>query len=245
MSLFHIEETVLAKTAVLVDGGFYRIRANALWGAKTGKERAEELNEYVFKHLKKKDGTEERHLYRIFYYDCPPMAMTIYHPLSKKNIDFGKSETYTFATEFFDELKCMRKYALRMGKLSVAGTHYELDHEKVKKLCSGSISVKDLKERDFRLSSRQKGVDMKLGLDISALAYERLVDQIILIAGDSDFVPAAKVARRKGIDFILDPMGNNVSADLLEHVDGMESFIDTDPAKKKSSRKKSADEAAE
>lgn len=86
---------------------------------------------------------------------------------------------------------------------------------------------------------------MKLGLDIFALAYEHLVDQIILIAGDSDFVPAAKIARRKGIDFILDPMGNNVSPDLLEHIDGMESLIDCYLAKKRSSRKRNAEEKVE
>lgn len=57
---------------------------------------------------------------------------------------------------------------------------------------------------------------MKLGIDVSSLAYEGIVDQIVLIAGDSDFVPAAKVARRKGIDFILGPMGNHVNSDLLE-----------------------------
>jgi len=29
------------------------------------------------------------------------------------------------------------------------------------------------------------------------------VSKIILIAGDSDFVPASKLARREGIEFIL------------------------------------------
>jgi uncharacterized LabA/DUF88 family protein len=42
-----------------------------------------------------------------------------------------------------------------------------------------------------------------------------------LIAGDSDFVPAAKLARREGIDFLIDPMWNNINPDLYEHIDGM------------------------
>ena len=54
------------------------------------------------------------------------------------------------------------------------------------------------------LDLKQKGVDMRIGLDIASLANKKLVDQIVLIAGDSDFVPAAKHARREGIDFILD-----------------------------------------
>ena len=38
------------------------------------------------------------------------------------------------------------------------------------------------------------------------MSYKRQVDQIVLVAGDSDFVPASKLARREGIDFILDPL---------------------------------------
>ena len=36
------------KTAILVDGGFYRVRAKALAGNKTPKERADELERYCF-----------------------------------------------------------------------------------------------------------------------------------------------------------------------------------------------------
>ena len=64
---------------------------------------------------------------------------------------------------------------------------------------------------------------MKIGVDIASLAYKKQVDQIILIAGDSDFVPAAKLARREGIDFILDPMWGNITDDLFEHIDGLKS----------------------
>jgi uncharacterized LabA/DUF88 family protein len=72
---------------------------------------------------------------------------------------------------------------------------------------------------------QQKGVDMRIGLDIASLTYKKLVDQIILIAGDSDFVPAAKMARREGIDFILDPMWANIRPDLHEHIDGLRSVL--------------------
>ena len=62
---------------------------------------------------------------------------------------------------------------------------------------------------------------MRIGLDISSLAYKKLVDQIVLISGDSDFVPAAKLARREGIDFVLDPLGADVKDSLYEHIDGL------------------------
>ena len=89
--------------------------------------------------------------------------------------------------------------------------------------------IEDLTEADFDFNSRQKGVDMKIGVDIASLAYKKQVDQIILIAGDSDFVPAAKLARREGIDFILDPMGAHIKDDLFEHIDGLKSHWKNPP----------------
>lgn len=37
------------RTAILVDGGFYRKRAKSLWGEKSAKERAKELESYCHK----------------------------------------------------------------------------------------------------------------------------------------------------------------------------------------------------
>lgn len=110
-----------------------------------------------------------------------------------------------------------------MGTLADTNAHFQLNPDKTKALCLGQISVSDLTANDFTISFAQKGVDMKIGLDISSLAYKKQVDQIILIAGDSDFVPAAKLARREGIDFILDPMEATIRPDLFEHIDGLKS----------------------
>ena len=60
----------------------------------------------------------------------------------------------------------------------------------------------------------------------------QLITAFILISGDSDFVPAAKLARREGIDFILDPMGASISDDLSEHIDGIRSNWRYDPLKR-------------
>lgn len=75
------------------------------------------------------------------------------------------------------------------------------------------------------LELRQKGVDMRIGLDISTLTLKRQVDTIVLVAGDSDFVPAAKLARREGVTFILDPLWQSVNDDLYEHIDGLQSGL--------------------
>jgi uncharacterized LabA/DUF88 family protein len=73
----------------------------------------------------------------------------------------------------------------------------------------------------LRLGLRQKGVDMRIGIDITTLTLKKQVDTIILVTGDSDFVPAAKVARREGVEFLLDPLWQTVNDDLHEHVDGV------------------------
>lgn len=213
----------MIRTAILVDGGFYRKRAKFLWGEKTAEQRAAELNAYCYAHLKNDSAHEEHRLYRIFYYDCEPIGRkSVYHPLRKANVDLEKSDTYVWAMTFIEQLKHYRKFALRLGHLSEQ-VHYNLKPDVTKDLCAGKRNIESLTERDFQFVATQKGVDMKIGVDIASLAYKKQVDQIILIAGDSDFVPAAKLARREGIDFILDPMWNNVRPDLFEHIDGLRS----------------------
>ena len=207
----------MVKVAILIDGGFYRKVAAHNWGIKTGERRAEELKAYCMAHARNKD------LYRIFYYDCPPLEKQVYHPLLKRTINLSKSDTYQWTTSFLETMKTYRKFALRLGVISEFSAKYTLDTNAVKQLCNGSISVDDLTESNFIFCAEQKGVDMRIGLDIASLAYKKLVDQIILISGDSDFVPAAKLARREGIDFILDPMWQTIRPDLLEHIDGLQS----------------------
>ncbi|MBO5336864.1 MAG: NYN domain-containing protein [Lachnospiraceae bacterium] len=209
----------MIRTAILVDGAFYRKRAYNLFGDKNPAERAKELSSYCHRHIKEeKDGAS---LYRVFYYDCPPVNKQVYHPLLKKSIDLGKTSDYAWANEFFKELKHQRKFALRLGRLAEEQAIINIKPESFRKVINGTMELKDLTERDFALSVSQKGVDMRIGVDISALAFKSQVDRIILISGDSDFVPAAKQARREGIDFILDPMRSPIKDDLYEHIDGI------------------------
>lgn len=211
------------KTAILIDGGFYRRRAQNLWGDISAEDRAKELEDYCKRHLKNSHQTAD--LYRIFYYDCPPIKKKIYHPLLCRQIDMSKTPLYEWSNKFMDALKRKRKFALRLGRLAEEQACYTLRPDIVKKLSNRTISVDDLCEKDYVLSLDQKGVDMKIGIDIASMAYKQLVEQIVLISGDSDFVPALKLARREGIDVILDPMRSAVKPDLFEHIDGMRSKV--------------------
>lgn len=210
------------RTAILVDGGFYRYRAQAIWGVKTPKERANELVSYCMRHINSEKP--HRELYRIFYYDCLPISKKVYHPFLKTTQDLSKTDLYKWTIDFHNELKKKRKLAIRLGRLSENTLTYNLKNDALKRICNGRIQFEDLTESDFSLSVEQKGVDMKIGLDISSLSYKKQVDQIVLISGDSDFVPAAKHARREGIDFILDPMWSPIKDDLYEHIDGLKSY---------------------
>ena len=207
------------RVAILVDGAFYRRRAQIMLGEVSPEDRAEELWKYCIKHLF--NDNEIFSLYRIFYYDCPPMTKKLYHPFLKTEIDYSKSELYKWMEKFLKELKRRRKFAIRLGKLADDQAHFSIRPNVIKKLCNGSKKFEELVEQDFCLNVTQKGVDMKIGLDIASLAFKKQVDKIVLISGDSDFVPAAKLARREGIDFVLDPLFNPIKPDLFEHIDGL------------------------
>ena len=223
----------MTKTAILVDGGFYRRVSERLWGEKGPETRALELYDYALKHItakrRQKIEPEKRELYRIFFYDCPPVSKaTVYHPLLKKNINFKPSDkSYKWSSAFHAKLAEQRKVALRMGEVVTENANYNLHPSVTKALLAGKKRVEDLDEDDFHISFKQSGVDMRIGLDIASLAYGGIVDQIILISGDVDFVPAAKAARRHGIDFVLDPMGQKIRDSLICHADGIESFVDS------------------
>lgn len=216
------------RTAILVDGGFYKKRAKSIYGELTPEELVNKLIRHCYKHLTHKG--EHTELYRIFYYDCPPLDKKVLHPLTGETIDFKKTKAYEDSVEFLDILRHKRKFALRLGKLAGSGSDFIMPAYNVRKLCTGKITRENLKASHLKLDVRQKGVDMRIGLDIASLAYKQQVGRIVLIAGDSDFVPAAKLARREGIDFILDPMWNQISSDLMEHVDGLFSKCDKPPA---------------
>ena len=94
------------------------------------------------------------------------------------------------------------------------------------------MQVSEITNSDLTLNIEQKGVDMRIGVDISSLAYKKQVNQIILVSGDSDFVPAAKQARREGIDFLLNPLGAPIKSDLFEHIDGLINWGPNPPKKK-------------
>ncbi len=212
--------------AVLVDGAFFLRRYARLYaGAEqhTPEQVAKELHKICLRHSNREqqgDGNRRNDLYRVFYYDCPPIQKKGHHPLTKRAIDFSKTDAAKFRLEFFEELKRLRKVALRLGHLQ-GDLVWNIRPQRFKELLAGTLKLNELQEQDVVHDVRQKGVDIKIGVDITSLALKKQVDRIVLISGDADFVPAARLARREGIDFILDPMWNHIAPALFEHIDGL------------------------
>ena len=207
-------------TAILVDGAFFlkRYKHCIVDGiTHSPKIVAKNMHRILMKHIDNKND-----LYRIIYYDSTPLGKRAHNPISGKSIDFASTKIYKFRIEFFNELKHLRKVALRLGYLKSFGD-WQIYPKFLKELFSGKIHFKDLTEKDIYYNIRQKGVDIKIGLDIASLSYKKLVKRIILVSGDSDFVSAAKLARREGIDIILDPMWQHIDEILFEHIDGLKS----------------------
>ncbi|GAA7291122.1 NYN domain-containing protein [Helicobacter pylori] len=213
------------KVAILVDGDFF-IRCYKSHLKKQSVDKYEDLNlerlaraihTHCLKHINKENDEE---LYRIFFYDCKPLDKKVHYPHTQRALDLSKSSTYKERTALHKHLISKPCLALRLGYLDANNARWVIrDQEKEKKLFKGEIYITDFTNDDFIYHAKQKGVDMKIGLDIATLALKKLVQKIVLISGDSDFVPAAKLARVEGIIFTLDPMGNHIREDLEERID--------------------------
>lgn len=213
------------KTAVLIDGDFYLRRHRKLRRQHhTPEGAAGDVLTLALAHMDDKHCAREGELYRILFYDAPPLEKRVHRPISKTALSFSDTETFVFRSEFHRHLRRTRKVALRMGRLR-DGKRWVIKHDKMKQLLERKIQIDDLSDEDFSYDIQQKGVDIRLGLDVASLAYKHLVSRIILVTGDSDFVPAAKLARREGIEIVLDPMWAKVHENLYEHIDGLRSVI--------------------
>lgn len=146
----------------------------------------------------------------------------MHNPISGACIDYARSPEALFRIDLHEALKQKRKVALRLGHLADSSS-WTTDSRTLDALLKGKRAFSTLLPEDLHPEVRQKGVDMRIGLDISSLSLKRQVRQIVLVAGDADFIPAAKLGRREGVDFVLDPMWSAIPQGLLEHIDGVRS----------------------
>ena len=78
---------------------------------------------------------------------------------------------------------------------------------------------RDLQDDDFVLDMSQKGVDIRIGMDMARLALREMVRAVVVVTGDTDFVPAFKYVRREGVKVFLETLGGGGRVELRSHAD--------------------------
>jgi uncharacterized LabA/DUF88 family protein len=184
------------KIAVLLDGG--HVRANVR------KANLDYTPAYIEK-ISRVCALPTEETYRVLYYDCAAFVGTAYLPVS------GQKQQFSGADAWLHELARKDLFAVRRGVLKFRG--YVL-----KKI--PYTPTAPLQDSDFEPSFEQKGVDMRIGLDMAIFSANRAVDLIALATNDTDCIPAMKHARRSGIQIVLVQLpGCKPAPELLAHAD--------------------------
>ena len=153
-------------------------------------------------------------LLRIYYYDAPPATQTLKNPIDGTTLDLGKSTVYQRNTQLIEQIELLPNFAVRKGETVVRSWKI------------GEKALKDMLKKprvptakDLAPNVQQKGVDLRIGLDVARLAVRQLVQAIVLVSGDSDMIPVFKFARREGVRVYLDHLGAPVRRELKVHAD--------------------------
>jgi uncharacterized LabA/DUF88 family protein len=134
--------------------------------------------------------------------------------LNGGKIEFSNQPIATRSRQLFEQLWRLPHVALRLGELSFNG--WGVVPKLLNKATGGSVQVT---HEDLKPQITQKGVDMRIGMDIAALTLKKQAQVIVLVTGDSDFVPAMKFARREGAQLFLAPLRHRIRPALYEHSD--------------------------
>ena len=201
----------MTKTAILIDGGWMAPAVSYELKVKfaTAKQVYDNARSVM---------TADEELYRMFYYDSEPYKGHQKNPISNVDTDFSLKPAVSGRERFYRELNAMSQVALRIGSLNYRG--WKLTDEFYGNLINGTVSPNSISESDIKPNFTQKGVDMKIGIDIASLVFKKLVSRIILFSGDTDMVPAMKLARVEGIQIVMIQIGKKaLSSKLIEDSD--------------------------
>jgi uncharacterized LabA/DUF88 family protein len=185
----------ILRVAVLIDGGHLRVLS---------RKAKQSYNPEFIEKIAHQCVLESENLLRILYYDCAPYSGEVKLPVSGDPFKFEGSDGW------LKRLSEKDLFAVRRGVLKFRGF-------KPKKI---PILTEPLKDEDFKPDFEQKGVDMRIGLDIANYAVTRAVDRLILMTGDTDCLPAMKHARIAGLQITLVELpGQKIAPELLYHSD--------------------------
>ena len=168
-----------AKVNILIDGGFYVQKFKEREGRLPNANDIENEIAVIMAETQKKTGADCKDiLFRVFYYDCSPFDGKVKKPGDTVETDYSQTKAYTAKERVLKSLAQKERFAVRLGELSFDGW------SEVKK----TDPATGVETTDYVPKLRQKGVDMKVGLDMAYMALKHTVDKVVLVACDSDFV---------------------------------------------------------
>jgi len=186
------------KIAVMINGGHLRVHAK-----KAGKPFDPD---YIEKLGLASSITGET-IHRIMYYDCAPFNGSAVQPVS------GTRRHFTGSDGWLKQLSYKDLFSVRLGVLKFRG--FVLNENKIP-----YTPGQPLTDADFHPDFEQKGVDMRIGIDMANLSSNKSVDLIALATNDTDCIPAMKHARRSGLQVALITVpGYQPVPELLAHSD--------------------------
>lgn len=199
-----------SRYAILLDGGFVTKKLHAKSGSfPTAKDVEAECS-----RIQQHPQLASRELLRIYFYDASPAEDKLVNPIDGSRIDLSQTPNYRHHVSLLDSLELTPNFAVRKGELVVHG--WRLGNKAFQNMVK---SPRPPTARDIVPDVEQKGVDLRIGLDIARLALREMVDIIVVVSGDSDLVPAFRFARREGVRVFLDHMGHGVRRELKAHAD--------------------------
>lgn len=203
----------LARYAILLDGGFVTKKLQE----RLKRAASADDIESMCAEIAQCEHVTSYELLRKYYYDAPPSQETIALPVSEGVKELAKTERFKHAQSLYDQLELRPGFALRMGETRVTPQGWKMKDRAVRQL---KREPRPLKDSDFDLDINQKGVDIRIGLDMARLALRDLVRAVVVVTADSDFVPAFKYVRREGVKVILSTMGHKgARRELKAHAD--------------------------
>lgn len=200
------------RLALLLDGGFVKKRLSRQLSVFPSTADVLRFVDSIASHG---DLTPAR-VFRVYWHDAEPFGEKRKNPIDGKQTHFGNTREAVRNRELMSELELQPDFAVRRGDLLFRG--WRVAGEAMKELAKQP--PRNLRGADLEPVFVQKGVDMRIGLDIASLALKRLVSGVVLVSGDSDMVPAMKLARREGLRVYLHAMGHpERRRELVVHAD--------------------------
>lgn len=193
-----------------MDGGFVtkKLAGKLKWFPSA--EDIEQECQRVSQHANLKD----RDLLRIYFYDASPANERLQNPIDGSALNLSATPEHRQHISLLDTLELKPYFAVRRGEVVVHG--WKLGSRAFQNMVK---SPRAPTAKDMVPHLEQKGVDLRIGLDIARLALRERVDIIVVVTGDSDLVPAFKFARREGVRVFLDHLGHGVRRELKAHAD--------------------------